>query len=684
MPIHVGARVVEQISLEDRLKSEVGLITLRARGVALVIDGLDEIRSERASRVLEDANALVMKYPASKILLTSRLGVLDGHLLLTETNHHVQAPLDTEAALSLIDTVSGTRPHEALQNPAFKENVKLPFFALAAAVVQRDGKTQLSRAGLMRALVAKALRRPGMVRTSVGTAEIARLLEQLAVNGTRRDRSDGMSEPERLTLLETGLVRRSDDDDQIHFTLPLLEQWFAAQRFQNDPQLIEEATRSSAEFEIWRWALAIALDESSWDTYNDIIMRCLAQDLGAGFWLIRESSRRSSRIEKAPNDPGLQARRVEHTVGYVKRTVPLYKELVFPLPAKDEHLVFDVNVNRGLINIGWYSTPETPVGSQQGDNPEELPLPLARWGVAPTAEKTWPWDHVRNGFNSGVDVRFWQHLDLGYPGGLWERERRFSLAAQLLDPRRGPQPYRIGLESLRTRLDEILQHVDLESLESFESGRLKVSGAEFRDLVNWARKCPHAEIERLVPSPMADPNTVDTAEDLYPRQLVDKYLLEAHGFGSEMYDQASDGLFSSFKWRWQEPDGALRGVIGVSEDSPMYRTGLDRIVTKIAVPAHLLDDIENEYGAPFDRSSNGRARFRTSAGDGGESLREAAFTVLDRERYPGSGGPPQIWSSSLLRTSGGRPASLIAHDWFRNNLSAVGLERVLSDGRRFH
>lgn len=684
VPIHLGARVVEQASIEDRLKSDVGLTALRTRGVALVVDGLDEIRSERASRVLEDANALVMKYPASKVLLTSRVGVLDGHLLLTETNHHVQAPLDTDTALGLIETVAGAKPYEALQNPAFQESVKLPFFALAAAVAQREGKKQSSRAGLIRALVETALRRPSVVRTSVGTTEIAHRLEQLAVNGTRRNSSDGMNEPERLRVLETGLVRRSENGDRIHFTLPLLEQWFAAQKLQADPELVEEAIRSSTAFESWRWALAIALDESQWSTYNAIIMRCLAQDLGAGSWLVRESSRRSLRIEGPTDNSVLQATRLEHTLDYVMRTVPLYKELVFPQPAEEEHLVFDVKENRGLISTDWYSTLKSEMGFQQGNDLGKLSLPIQHWGVVPSAEKTWPWDYVRERFTSGVDSRFWQHLDLGYPGGLWERERRFSLAAQFLVPRRGPLPQRISLERLRERIEELLQYVDLEALGSFESGRLKVSGAEFRDLVNWAQNCPDTEVARLTPSPMADPNIVGSADDLFPRELVDEYLLEAHGFGSEIYDQALAGLFSAFKWRWQEPDGALRGVIGVTEDSPMHRTGLDRIVMKVAVPAHLLDDIENEYGTLFDRSSNGRARFRSSAGDRGESLREAVFAVLDREGYRGHGGPPQIWSSGVLHTSGDRPASLVAHEWIRHSFSAVGLDRALSDSRRLY
>lgn len=682
VPLHLDARVVEQTGIEERLLADVGLTALRGQGVALVVDGLDEIRSERAARVLEDANTLVVKYAVSKVLLTSRSGVLDGHLLLDGTNHHEQAPLELDVALSLIASVAGTRPRAAMENPGYRESVKLPFFALAAAVAEREGDALSGRAGLIRGLAETAIGRPGVVRTSIGTADVAERLGRLAVSDTRREISDGLSKLERLNLLETGLVRRSDNEARLQFTLPLLEQWFAGQRLLSDPELIDEAVSSSASFEAWRWAVAIALEESHWSQYHAIITRCLERDLGAAAWLIRESSKSKFNTGGLQGTLDLQAERLNDVLEYVMRTAPLYRELVFPLPVQGEQLTFNVRATRAMVGIDWCSTIGDAAPSQQDSATEQPSFSIESWGVGPSAEVTWPWEYIRGRLTKGVDSRFWQHLDLGYSGGLWERERRYALAAKFLEPKRGPAPQRVSLERLRRRLEEILQYVDLDHLGSYKNGRLRVSGAAFRDLVNWAWNCPHAEVGPLVPHPMVDPNTVNFADGLFPRELVDKHLLESHGFGAEMYDEALAGLFSAFKWRWSEPDGAVRGVIGVTEHSPVQRTGSH--VMKIAVPAHLLDDIESEYGAAFEISSNGRARFRPSSGDRGESLRKATFAVLDRERYGENGGPPPIWSSSVLRTSNDRPASLVAQDWIRQGLSAVGLDRALTHPRRMY
>ncbi|WP_261625136.1 hypothetical protein, partial [Nesterenkonia marinintestina] len=206
VPLHVDARDVEQASIEGRLAADVGLTALRTQGVALVVDGLDEIRSERASRVLDDANTLVLTYSEAKVLLTSRSGVLDGHRLLHARNHHEQAPLDLDTALSLITSIGGTTLHAALANPVFKPSIQLPFFALAAAVGAREGKVHSSRAGLIRDLVDHAIRPPGAARTSIGTTEVHSTLGRLATNTTRRHSQDGLNESERLRLLETGLV----------------------------------------------------------------------------------------------------------------------------------------------------------------------------------------------------------------------------------------------------------------------------------------------------------------------------------------------------------------------------------------------------------------------------------------------------------------------------------------------
>ncbi|WP_261625125.1 hypothetical protein, partial [Nesterenkonia marinintestina] len=480
------------------------------------------------------------------------------------------------------------------------------------------------------------------------------------------------------------LVRRREGQRELSFTLPLLEQWCAAQAVQSTPALMDEAVSSPSSFELWRWAIALVLEEAEWPRYHELVTRFLEQDLGMGLWLIRESSKPNLGLQEPADNTQQQATRLKETLEHLVRTSPFYQELVFPRPAEGEQLTVDMTVTRMAVSVDWYSNLQSETASQMEAATAQSSRPISHWTVVPVAEKTWPWEYIRERptRGMGMESRFWQHLDLGCSGGLWERERRYALASQLLDPGIGPAPQRISLERLRRRLDELSQHVDLKSLGSFKVGRLKVSGAAVSDLVNWARTCSDDEVERLVSYPMADAHTVDCPDDLFPQELVDTYVLETHGFGSEIYDEALTGLFSAFEWRWLWPDGAQRGVIGVTEKPPMQGTERDRIVMKIAVPVHLLDTIENEYGAPFDRSSNGRARFRASSGDRGKSLREAAFDVLNREGYRANGGPPQTWSSGFLRMSTGRPASLVAHDWIRQSLSAVGLDRALSATRR--
>ncbi|WP_143542641.1 MULTISPECIES: hypothetical protein [unclassified Rhodococcus (in: high G+C Gram-positive bacteria)] len=124
VPVWVAVRDLDQ-PLGEHIATEVGSDTPARTGVDVVVDGLDE-RTDRAATALRQATDFVVRWPKSRILLTSRAPEKVNENLLVEI-----PSLRREQADRLMTLVAG-RPITGLGHD-LEEAIERPFFALLVA-----------------------------------------------------------------------------------------------------------------------------------------------------------------------------------------------------------------------------------------------------------------------------------------------------------------------------------------------------------------------------------------------------------------------------------------------------------------------------------------------------------------------------------------------------------------------
>ena len=133
-------------ALEPHVLTEVGLPALSRHGVDAVIDGLDE-RTDKAAAFTRQAGEFVKKWPASRILLTTRSPEL------VNDNVLIQASLLTDQETGrLMEAVAGATIPDL--GPQLQTAVTRPLFALLTAqhIIAAEGATGIR----LRSLIASS------------------------------------------------------------------------------------------------------------------------------------------------------------------------------------------------------------------------------------------------------------------------------------------------------------------------------------------------------------------------------------------------------------------------------------------------------------------------------------------------------------------------------------------------
>lgn len=258
-------------SLESHIEKSLGVSDAPDRfGVDLVLDGLDE--SPEAPAVLE-MQTFLAKYPKSRVVLTARPGEALGHIETCEI-----PDWSTEDAKSLIRTITCEAHDDRLWTEELKQSVRRPLFALLAAH-HAGGATTSSPAALLVAAVNTAL------HDLSGDPQ----LEELAIALTRTGRAvdarllRGMN---LVSLRSTRLVEFSGM--RVRFSLPIFEQWFAAQAILSGRVPTTDYTSDLQAFAKWRYVLAIAVSSGTHETMSPILNKLARWNPAAAAWVLRE------------------------------------------------------------------------------------------------------------------------------------------------------------------------------------------------------------------------------------------------------------------------------------------------------------------------------------------------------------------------------------------------------------
>lgn len=236
------------------------------RGVALFLDGLDEIDRSKARRILDDAHYLPDRWTNTTVVLAGRpMQELEEE---KEREEAFELPelTDTETE-ALIRRFSGDeRVLGALSHgwpSSVAEAVRRPLFATLVGLSMRNqyGPQARSIGELLSHLVERAL------RTSDEAVEL-RELRELAVAITDSGRSyvraaDAGTGAQVRRLRKTGLVQQ--ERGALRFSLQVLSEWFAAQALEEGEIDAVDLTADFARLERWRYPLIMALSNFGYE-----------------------------------------------------------------------------------------------------------------------------------------------------------------------------------------------------------------------------------------------------------------------------------------------------------------------------------------------------------------------------------------------------------------------------------
>ena len=252
-------------------------------GRSLHIDGLDEVSSTRAHELVAQVQSLVSLGRISHATFTRRRRRRD------EAGRpvHTVAELSDDESVRLMSAVAGRDVplHSIPAGPARKA-VHLPLFAIIAGLLRSEHRAiPTSRAQFLVALAKSEVERAEQDESL--WEELSSLAATTVSQSGRVSRSEAGKPPQVATLLGSRFLE--EEAGAIRFSLPLLEEFFAAQALIHDQALVDAALSSETEFEKWRGPLGIALALMTWSAVSHVIGRA-AKSLPGAVWKLASSS----------------------------------------------------------------------------------------------------------------------------------------------------------------------------------------------------------------------------------------------------------------------------------------------------------------------------------------------------------------------------------------------------------
>jgi hypothetical protein len=390
IPVWLAVRDVSA-DLERAVASSCeGLGDPRAQGVAIVLDGADEVGPARAADVLAAARILVRTWPSTTALLTTRPIPSFGDSSEVE---HV-APLSEDDARGLVGRVANdefTIGAAATWPPTISEAVKRPLFAVLLGVALAEGReVPRSRAQLVAILAEKA--------TGQGGLEIEPLLRRLAVESLRRGggpvpATDLVSPAQLDQVIGTRLVVTRGD--ALLFPLIIFAQWFAAAALAHGDTEIDDLLAEPANLDDWLYPLALCAARYPHELVARLLDPLAREHPGFAATVVEEAFARWE-VSDVPAPPSLDAaRRVRAASEAWVTGIGELAELIAPLRPDGSLAGLGARADGPSLTLVWYR------GGEQPEDVFELPADFdlfdaaPGWGpgkmASPGAQSAWAW-----------------------------------------------------------------------------------------------------------------------------------------------------------------------------------------------------------------------------------------------------------------------------------------------------
>ena len=274
LPIWLRASQIGGDGLRSAVQEQAQAIGDPSRnGALIVIDGADEAGSSAAKTLIEDAEALIEAWPATRVVISSRpLAAIKGYWEI------VRLPLMSDSeANDLTSRLVGRTIDVRSWPQSVREAMRRPFFAVLAAVYVRESRFGAPRSSgaLIRHLVDRALPvHDGGAEE--GLRRLGRLSTEREGGPVPVQEVGDRSQLQRA--YEAGLV--IEEHNAVSFGLPILTQWFAAQCLLLGEMDVDELARAPDRLDLWNYAFIVALGEASYEQSCSIIEPVIREDPG--------------------------------------------------------------------------------------------------------------------------------------------------------------------------------------------------------------------------------------------------------------------------------------------------------------------------------------------------------------------------------------------------------------------
>jgi hypothetical protein len=488
-------------------------------GIALVIDGLDEVPMVEARRVLIDVGSLIASRPNSRALVLSRPDVVH-HDFKTQA---LERP-DPAALESIAERIVGrAKPFYGLP-PAIANAVESPLYAVATAVLlQRRQEVPQSKASIMSKLVELCIRDADL--TDEG------LLQSLASDelrlGVVSETAFGIDRAARAA--KSRLVHRHGG--RVFFSVEVYREWFAAQWCLHNGLPAEIRADNAEHAHRWLHPLALALTIGS-EEQADALLTDLAEACPQLAGLV---------IDEATSWPGFgaisgvaapdAARRLGAAVGVLG---DVFRPALTGVPAL---LVTRADINIDVDQLGLWAI--NALGIELGDRVMRISFsePASPWRLAHR--------EVAKGLQRVLENKLLPtDAEIAIAEATWAVARLTADTTSLhLEPIAADDA---ALELERTQIDDPRLAVALTG----RGGRAVQLPAPMFELVR-SRLRELADSGTPVERPWPRPDNLESrsgwVDDLYTAQIAEAFQLELRRVALRLYTSLVDAYFPS--WR---------------------------------------------------------------------------------------------------------------------------------------
>ena len=508
-PMFINSRDLNEPLNEYINRMTQGYSSPAIQGVAIIIDGIDEIGLTRANELIRKIKVFAGANPKSIIIITSRQ--LPG--LKAEDVEQINLPtMDEEQIIGLISKMTGCAfdrfaMHE--WSKSIQDAIRYPLFAIMMGIVLRNNSnfTATRPNQLVNLLAQKAAK---------DAEEKDWLLQKLAAEtikiGTRVNKSTiSKKQFEQDMLINSRIV--NEQDGKVDFTLSIFREFYAARA------IIEETISINSTMPVsdrWLMPMAIVMEEDE-ERGNELINKLVSSDPGFASLLLKELVSRwddhaTGTISLGtPEEVGQE---IWTAMDNWRRGLGKLFSIIGPVSSKGGTATLGIDISGYRIVTSWYRGTDLPSvvklsENMDGETQNENWPTLSFRDISYTAySKYWPWMWTKNFLVSTLSKTIKSNrLVLGSKDAVRELVWDFSCNVYNLS----------ALETTEISVREILHFIGkLRDFNDVQFGYF--NGVQFRD---WEIKSIKSHLMELLE------NGVDTISAPWPS--ADKTMSSSSG-----------------------------------------------------------------------------------------------------------------------------------------------------------